>query len=588
MSMRNLFSILTFLPNIRRHIGVLIAVNVVSAIISTSQPYAFKLIIDSITSSVSTERAHTAASSSILMALGLLLALRLINAGFNYFTQIASTRIFQNILGGLRTAIFERITLLSVEYFEKERIGAISQRYSGSTSDVGRWTYTTLGMLLPQLLSVILILGILFFTDVWVGALTVVAITLFFATQVPTLRRVRPLLKEANKELETASAYFNETVSHIATVRAFGGESSALEMQNQALERRFKLIMSRERILQANVAFRQVLYTLMIVLGIGQIARGVLTGAHTPGDVLLVALYLQQIQSSLWPIGRMIIDTTEADASAERIVSMLETQPTVKDNNDAVELKNITSIEFKRVSFAYPGNKAHAISNISFKIEQDQTTAFVGPSGTGKSTITKLLLRFYEPTSGEILVNGWPIESFTQSSIRQHIGVVMQDVALFNDTIEANLQLANPKAKKTALRTAAQEAHADIFIDALPDGYKTVVGERGVKLSGGEKQRVAIARAILKKPDFIILDEATSALDSQSEQYVQEGLSKLMEGRTGLVIAHRLSTIMNADQIIVMREGKVVERGTHAELSGRKRGLYAKLFHLQTKGFIAA
>ncbi|HEX7259611.1 MAG TPA: ATP-binding cassette domain-containing protein, partial [Candidatus Saccharimonadia bacterium] len=226
------------------------------------------------------------------------------------------------------------------------------------------------------------------------------------------------------------------------------------------------------------------------------------------------------------------------------------------------------------------------LHNVSFRLEAGQTLALVGPSGTGKTTITKLMLRFYEPTEGTILINDESIEHFSGESIRQHIGMVMQDVALFNDSVEQNLQLANPRATKVHVRAAAEQAHADQFIEKLPEKYNTLVGERGIKLSGGEKQRVAIARAILKQPDLIILDEATSALDSESERYVQAGLSDLMKDRTAVVIAHRLSTVMRADQILVLRGGKIVERGIHEDLAVKPGGLYAKLFKLQTEGFI--
>ncbi len=206
----------------------------------------------------------------------------------------------------------------------------------------------------------------------------------------------------------------------------------------------------------------------------------------------------------------------------------------------------------------------------------------VGPSGVGKSTIIKLLLRFYDPTEGQIFINNQPMQTFTIESVRAQIGVVMQDVALFNATVKENLKLANGKATRADLETAAKQAHAAEFIENLPKKYNTIVGERGVKLSGGQKQRIAIARAILKNPNLIILDEATSALDSESEKYVQDGLKRLMKDRLSLTIAHRLSTVRHADEILVLKKGTIAERGTHTELMAKPRGLYKKLFELQS------
>ncbi|MEJ1959520.1 MAG: ATP-binding cassette domain-containing protein [Nitrosomonadales bacterium] len=208
----------------------------------------------------------------------------------------------------------------------------------------------------------------------------------------------------------------------------------------------------------------------------------------------------------------------------------------------------------------------------------------MGPSGSGKTTIVKLLMRFYDPTEGRVLVNGRDLRNYKQRSVRAQMGVVLQDVALFNDSIAENIAFAKPNAPGESVREAARAAHADDFIQKLPDQYDTLVGERGIKLSGGEKQRVAIARAILKDPQLIILDEATSALDSESEHLVQQGLNQLTKGRSSVIIAHRLSTVMNADKILVLKDGSVIEQGQHEELSRQNGGLYAKLFKLQTQG----
>jgi ABC-type multidrug transport system fused ATPase/permease subunit len=332
---------------------------------------------------------------------------------------------------------------------------------------------------------------------------------------------------------------------------------------------------------------RELLQALVLTAAVGLTFLQVMHGQATPGDIILVLLLVNQIAGYIRPLAMLTQQTSELEITLERTVELLDMQPTVADDTDARPLEQLESIEFRGVSFHYPEHKALVLNKVSFKLMAGQTLALVGPSGVGKTTITKLLLRFYEPTAGQILINDRPASAFTQASIRQHLGMVMQDVALFNETVAENLRFARPDASDEQLRAAAQAAHADAFIAKLADGYDTMVGERGVKLSGGEKQRVAVARAILRDPQLIVLDEATSALDSESEHHVQAGLQRLMRGRTAIVIAHRLSTVRQADQILVLQRGRVIERGTHAQLADTAGGLYARLFKLQTEGVLS-
>jgi ABC-type multidrug transport system fused ATPase/permease subunit len=330
-----------------------------------------------------------------------------------------------------------------------------------------------------------------------------------------------------------------------------------------------------------SITRRVLLNRTVVFLSIGIMLYSLSTGKMTTGTILLVILYLQQIQSNLMFFSRYLTATAQNESRATRLVQFLETKPGFDDNPEAAELEQLQSIEFDKVTFDYKGGKRGAVKNISFSLYAGKTVALVGPSGVGKSTLTKLLLRFYEPTKGDITINKQDASAYTAESIRQHIGMVMQDVALFNATILENLQIANANATESQIIAAARQAHAHEFIRELPKGYKTLVGERGVKLSGGQKQRVAIARAILKNPQLIVLDEATSALDSESERLVQDGLQQLMQGRSALIIAHRLSTVMHADEILVLQKGTIVERGNHAKLI-RYNGLYKKLFEMQS------
>ena len=268
-------------------------------------------------------------------------------------------------------------------------------------------------------------------------------------------------------------------------------------------------------------------------------------------------------------------------AAGERIFSIIDTKPEIQDKPGARELTGLKEkSEFRDVHFTYDGER-EVIDGISFEIRRGQTVALVGPSGGGKSTLSELLPRFYDPSAGEILIDGISLRDYTQESVRAHMSVVAQDTVLFNDTIENNIGMGKRGATHEEVVEAAKVANADCFIRECTDGYGTNIGDRGVKLSGGQRQRLSIARAVLKNPDILILDEATSALDTESEKLVQDALNKLLVGRTSVVIAHRLSTIHNADKIIVVDHGRVAEQGTHTELLA-KGGIYAKLIELQS------
>ena len=268
-------------------------------------------------------------------------------------------------------------------------------------------------------------------------------------------------------------------------------------------------------------------------------------------------------------------------AAGERIFSIIDTKPEIQDKPDARELTGLKDkIEFRNVHFTYDGSR-EVIDGISFEIRRGQTVALVGPSGGGKSTLSELLPRFYDPTAGEILIDGVSLRDYSQESVRAHMSVVAQDTVLFNDTIENNIGMGRRGASHEEIVEAARVANADDFIRECPEGYDTNIGDRGTKLSGGQRQRLSIARAVLKNPDILILDEATSALDTESEKLVQDALNKLLKGRTSVVIAHRLSTIHNADQIIVVDHGRIAEQGTHTELMARN-GIYAKLIEMQS------
>jgi ABC-type multidrug transport system fused ATPase/permease subunit len=523
----------------------------------------------------------------IIWLLAAYLAFRLVSGVFDWTGSIAGNRLGYNLRTGLREQIFARLIGLSIDYYERSRVGETMEKVTTGISDLTNWIQNFLGFLFAQLVSLIVSLIVITRIEPALGIGMLAVIAASTAIKFSTRRSTIPLLKESRLLEESASGLASETISNMATVRSFGQERGIIARIHDLLGHYVDTQMRADNRLERAFWIGEYLILIATVIGLGVIAIGVVTGRHSPGDLLLGTLYFQFIASNSRPLSRLLSGTAQTDTSTGRIVEVLAELPTVTDAPGATQLKALGDIEFRDVSFTYPGKSHEVLTNISFIIPRGSTLALVGPSGVGKTTITKLLLRFYEPTRGQILLGGRDVHEFTQESIRRHIGMVMQDVALFNDTIEANLRFANSDATDDQLRSAAHTAHADAFIDKLPDGYQTLVGERGIRLSGGEKQRVAVARAVLRDPSLIILDEATSALDSESERYVQDGLAKLMRHRTAIIIAHRLSTVMKADQILVLQDGQVVDRGTHDSLASKHSGLYARLFKLQTEGVLA-
>ncbi len=306
-------------------------------------------------------------------------------------------------------------------------------------------------------------------------------------------------------------------------------------------------------------------------------AKGVLD----PGGFIAFIAIFSQITRPVRTFIDQFANINQGIAAGERIFSIIDTKPEIQDKPGARELTGLKEkIEFRDVHFTYDGER-EVIDGISFEIRRGQTVALVGPSGGGKSTLSELLPRFYDPSAGEILIDGISLRDYTQESVRAHMSVVAQDTVLFNDTIENNIGMGKRGATHEEVVEAAKVANADCFIRECTDGYGTNIGDRGVKLSGGQRQRLSIARAVLKNPDILILDEATSALDTESEKLVQDALNNLLKGRTSVVIAHRLSTIHNADLIVVVDHGRIAEQGTHNELMERN-GIYAKLIEMQS------
>jgi len=383
-----------------------------------------------------------------------------------------------------------------------------------------------------------------------------------------------------NEQDSKASARAIDSLLNYETVKYFGNEEHEARRYDEGLQRYESAAVKSQTSLSALNVGQSSIVAIGVTLVMWRATAGVVEGTMTLGDLVLVNAFLIQLYIPLNFLGVVYREIKQALADMERMFRLLRENREVEDKPEAPALDATNpSIRFEHVFFSYDG-KRRILEDVSFEIPAGKTVAVVGHSGSGKSTLARLLFRFYDIASGRITISGTDVRDVTQASVRAGIGIVPQDTVLFNDTIFYNINYGRPSAGREEVYAAARSAHIHEFIETLPEKYETAVGERGLKLSGGEKQRVAIARALLKEPQILIFDEATSALDSKSEKAIQAELDRLSRGRTTLVIAHRLSTIMDADQILVMDHGRIVERGTHRELL-ETEGAYAGMWALQ-------
>lgn len=575
--MKNIFKMMPYVRDQYLRLTMIILASLAIAGLSAYQPLIFKNIVDTVVAKGSNLTWEDVQANMLLLVI-----LSIASVIASYAFNIASNRSFQAIRSSLRKQVFERITSLSADYFDAHRPGAILQKANEAIGSFAQWINSLNYSLLGPIFTMIIVTVILMKTNLVIGLLGLGIIVYSSVEYSLTRARTRASNRIWRKHNEASVAIFSETIQNMSTISTLSSIHRFRTKLNKEEDATVDAAISVRDQWQAS-GFRMSLFNEAAFIGaIGIVIYELIQGRLTAGAFVAITAYFNSLRNNARSFAQFIPDTDRVERDVERLVELLELEPTFPDVEDAVPLKKLTSLEFRNVSFTYPDGKKGAVENISFRIDSTHSIALVGPSGVGKSTITKLMLRFYAPTEGEILINDQPAHAFTHESIRQHIGMVMQDVALFNTTVKENLRLVKANASMVDLEAAAEQAFADRFIEELPKQYNTIVGERGVKLSGGQKQRIAIARAILKNPDLIVLDEATSALDSESERLVQAGLKRLMKGRLSLTIAHRLSTVRHADEILVLKKGTIAERGTHEALMQKPRGLYRKLFELQS------
>jgi ATP-binding cassette subfamily B protein len=515
---------------------------------------------------------------ALLLAYG---AARLSERVFTEMRQIVFARVMARSSRMVMLSVFRHLHSLSLRFHLNRRTGGVTrdvERGGSAISELLDWTLYTI---VPTLIEVVLVTAVLVFLyDVYFAVITLVVLVAYIAWTV-AVTEWRTRFYRASVEADTrASASAVDSLLNYETVKYFNNEAHEAERYDQSLRRMEEANVKSYKTLAVLNVGQSAIIAVGVTALMWKAAHGVVSGKLSVGDLVLVNAYLLQMAMPLNYLGMMYREVKQALTNIERLWGLLEEQQEVRDRDDAAPLlTRRPRLAFENVRFSYDSRR-EILHGLDFEVPPGHTVAVVGHSGSGKSTLARLLYRFYDVDSGHIRIDGKDLREFTQDSVRGAIGIVPQDTVLFNDSIRYNIRYGRPSASDAEVEEAAKAAHIHRFIESLPDGYDSEVGERGLKLSGGEKQRVAIARALLKNPAILIFDEATSALDSASEKAIQAELDRIAVGRTTLVIAHRLSTVMDADQILVMDAGCIIERGTHAELIARD-GHYAAMWRLQ-------
>ena len=513
----------------------------------------------------------------VMLIIVLLLALAV------YFRVFTVTWLGERVVADLRRRVFDHVVTLSPAFFEITKTGEVLSRVTTDTTLLQVVVGTTLPIALR---NTMLFLGgsvALFLTSPKLAGLVFLVIPLVVPPVIIIGRRVRALSRNAQDRIADVGASLNETLYGIRIVQAFNHQGHDKEAFAERTEEAFSAAVSRTRAraLLGGTVMGLVFGAIAVILWIG--GQDVVAGRITSGELAAFVLYAVIVASSLGSLSELIGDLQRAAGATERLRELLDTKPDILPPADPKPLPEPAQgrVSFQKVTFHYPSRPDEAaLHDFTLEVAPGERIALVGPSGAGKSTVLQLLLRFYDPTEGSVALDGVDLREADPAALRAHQGLVPQEATIFSATLADNIRYGRPDASDAAVKAAADAAYATEFIETLPEGFDTYVGERGIRLSGGQRQRVAIARALLRDPAVLLLDEATSALDAESERFVQQALDHLMAGRTTIMIAHRLATVKKADRLIVMDKGRVVDSGTHEELV-EKGGLYARLAELQ-------
>ena len=514
-----------------------------------------------------------------LLPLGLILIFA-VKGVSNYFQSYFIGFVGNRIVTDIREEVFNHIQGLSLSFFNSIPSGALTSRVIYDIGMIQRSVSSVIAGLLKEVITALGLIGVLFYRDWQLAIIALVILPLLFFPIIKYSRKLRRFSKKGQSQVAEISSFLQESFTGIRIIKAFLMENFNRREFFRVNEKLFTIRIKRLRVKSLTAPISETFGGIAAAAVIWYGGSQVINGQSTPGNFFSFMTALFMLYGPIRSLNRSNNQVQEALAAGTRVFELLDTEAEIKDLDDAVTLPGFNnSIHYETVDFAY-NQEEEILKKVSLTIRKGETVAIVGRSGSGKTTLVNLLPRFYDVTSGKISIDDYDIRTISQRSLRQQIAIVSQQTILFNDTIRVNISYGRSDVSDDDLFAAAKSANAHNFIKNLPEGYDTIVGENGIRLSGGQQQRLSIARALLKNSPILILDEATSSLDTESEREVQEAITRLMQDRTTLVIAHRLSTITNADRIVTMSNGHIVEIGTHAELL-LKDGEYANLYKLQ-------
>ncbi|PCJ44451.1 MAG: metal ABC transporter permease [Moraxellaceae bacterium] len=545
---------------------------------SISIPFLLKDIVDTLDAVNQNPKALIVVPIGLVLAYG---AVRFINVLLNEFRDTLFGRVTERTIRRISLKTFQHLHRLDLDFHLDRKTGGLSRDLERGTTGINFLMRFMVFNIVPTLVEVLLVVGLLFYNYGIVFALiTLVSVICYVAYSITATEWRTRFLREVNEADSATHSRAVDSLLNYETVKYFTNEDYEAERYDSELAVWEKAKRKNRLTLFALNSGQAMIIAIAMTSMLALAAQGVANNEMTIGDFVLINAFMMQLFIPLNFLGFVYREIKGSLANIEKMFDLLARKPKISDTDASITLQlQQGRIEFDNVSFHYQEQRP-ILTNVSFTVEPGTKVAVVGESGSGKSTLVKLLFRFYDTIEGKVTIDGIDIRSVTQHSLRQAIGIVPQDTVLFNNSILENVRYGRPTANDEQVMNAIRMAHLDQFIQDLPKGVDTVVGERGLKLSGGEKQRVAIARAILKAPPILVFDEATSSLDSKSEQAILRAMQEVTEGYTSLVIAHRLSTIVDADNIVVLHRGQVVEQGNHATLL-EKDGVYAKLWSIQ-------